>query len=65
MTDEDKTLEDKRRENVEAKFRDAKAALFALEEALGPPGSELRRRIYAVRCEVGYDHDAYRRRDDA
>lgn len=35
-------------------FEDAKAAIFRLEEALGPPGHEDRRRAYALRCEIGY-----------
>ena len=38
------------REKIEA----AKAALFALEEALGPPDTEARREIYAVRVKLGF-----------
>lgn len=41
-------------EELRQRFEDAKAALFRLEEALGPPGNLDRRRAYALRCEVGY-----------
>lgn len=56
---------DARNAMLRAKGDAAKAALFAFEEALtstgDPAGEHYRRRVYALRVEVGYiTHDAMR-----
>ena len=39
---------------VRVQFEKAKSALFALEEFIGPLGSDERRSIYALRVQLGY-----------
>jgi hypothetical protein len=41
------------KEEIREKARAASTALFDLEKALGPSGSELRQRVYRMRIEVG------------
>jgi len=47
-------------DTLEAKFRAAEAALFALEEALGASGTPDRQAVYRVRCSLGEAHHAIR-----
>lgn len=41
-------------DELRAKFEEAKASLFALEEAIGPVVHKARRSVYSLRVQLGY-----------